>query len=133
MLTREMTITHPLAKERVSEPLIACIDNCFACAQSCTACADACLAESDLDALKQCIRLNLDCADICVATGTIASRQTGSNGPVVRQMLEICAEICWLCGEECRIHAGAHDHCGICADECRSCEEACRNAMIEIG
>src|SRR5215218_1566695 len=56
--------------------LAPCIEACFACAQTCTACADACLGEQDIQMLARCIRLDLDCADICSATGSILSRQT---------------------------------------------------------
>src|SRR5215831_3319124 len=47
------------------DALVACIDACSDCAQACTACADADLAETELQALIRCIRLDLDCADIC--------------------------------------------------------------------
>jgi hypothetical protein len=52
------------------------IDACFECAQACTACADDCLSEQKVTDLVKCIRLAADCADICVATGNIVSRQT---------------------------------------------------------
>jgi hypothetical protein len=42
-------------------------------------CADACLAEDLVKELTQCIRLNLDCADVCNITGRIATRRTGSD------------------------------------------------------
>ncbi|TWA93162.1 hypothetical protein FBY14_102338 [Azospirillum brasilense] len=77
----------------------------------------------------QCIRLNVDCADVCTATGSVATRRSGSNEAVIRAMLEACATACRLCGEECENHAKMHDHCRICAEACRNCEEACRKAM----
>jgi hypothetical protein len=70
-------------------------------------CANACLAEDMVQQLRQCIRLNLDCADVCVATGALASRRTGSNEPILRQMLQTCAAACQVCGEECQHHAGS--------------------------
>jgi len=42
--------------------------------------------------LTQCIRLNLDCADICAATGAMTSRRTGSNVDVLRAAMQACAE-----------------------------------------
>lgn len=54
--------------------LAECIMACFECAQTCTACVDACLSEDMAAELKKCIRINLDCVDICVATGRILFR-----------------------------------------------------------
>jgi uncharacterized membrane protein len=81
---------------------------------------------------RQMIRLDLDCADVCNAMGAIASRRTGSDEQVIRQLLDVCAVVCQLCGEECRRHAGKHEHCRICAEACRSCEQACRTAAGTI-
>lgn len=69
MQAREMIRSHPDVKGNMSEALVRCIEECYACAQACTACADACLAEAMVDQLRQCIRLDLDCADVCAATG----------------------------------------------------------------
>ena len=83
--------------------------------------------------LRQCIRLDLDCADVCLATGALASRRTGSNQQVLRQMLEVCAAACRVCGEECGRHAGHHEHCRVCAESCRRCEQACWEATRDVG
>lgn len=91
MHARDIITTHPDVRGNVSEVLVRCIDECYACAQACTACADACLAEEMVQQLKQCIQLNLDCADVCAATGALSSRRTGSNEQVLRQMLQVCA------------------------------------------
>lgn len=95
-------------------------------------CADACLAEQDVDSLRQCIRLNYDCADVCQATATMASRRTGSNERLLQQMIQLCAEACDLCEQECRRHASEHAHCRVCADACRECRDACREAAQSI-
>ena len=39
-----------------------------------------------VEQLRQCIRLNLDCADVCAATGAVASRRTGSNESVIKRL-----------------------------------------------
>ena len=93
------------------------------------ACAGACLGEELVKTLRQCIRLNLDCADICAATGKIATRRTGSDEETIRRMLEACATACRLCGAECERHAATHEHCRVCAESCRRCEQACREAL----
>ena len=133
MHARDIISTHPDVRGNVSEALVRCIDECYACAQACTACADACLAEEMVQQLKQCIRLNLDCADVCAATGALSSRRTGSNEQVLRQMLQVCAAACQVCGEECQRHVGQHEHCRIGAEACRRCEQACQEAMRDVG
>jgi hypothetical protein len=90
------------------------------------------MAEGSVKELLQCIRLNLDCADVCAATGPVASRRTGGNETVLVSMLETCATACRLCGAECSQHASHHEHCRICADACRRCEEACLAAAQSI-
>ncbi|MCF6427684.1 four-helix bundle copper-binding protein [Amycolatopsis tucumanensis] len=115
------------------EALARCIDACFSCAQACSACADACLSEEMVAELTKCIRGNLDCADICDATGRTLSRHTGYDANLTRSILQACAAACKACGDECARHAGHHDHCRVCADECRGCEQACRTLIASLG
>ena len=112
--------------------LVECIEACFDCAQSCTTCADACLGEDDPKSLARCIRLNLDCADVCDATGRIVSRQTAFEPQMARAALQACAKACGLCGQECERHASHHEHCRVCAEACRRCEQACNNVLSAI-
>ena len=128
MQTHAMIATHPDVAGRTNDALIAAIDAAYSCAQTCTSCADACLAEDMVAQLRQCIRLNLDCADVCAATAAMANRRTGSNQELLRTMLEACVEACRICGDECARHASHHEHCRICAESCRDCEQACREA-----
>ena len=83
--------------------------------------------------LTSCIRKNLDCADICVATGQVLSRQTGNNVQATRLVLEACRVACKDCGDECAQHAGEHEHCRVCAEVCRQCEQACADLLASIG
>ena len=129
MHAQQMISTHPDVKGSTNDVLIRCIEECYSCAQTCTSCADACVAEDMVQQLRQCIRLNLDCADVCAATGSVATRRTGSNEEVIRLMLQGCAAACRVCAEECERHAGHHQHCRICADSCRRCEQACQEAI----
>ena len=128
MHTQQIIGTHPDVKGSTNKALIRAIDRCYDCAQSCVSCADACLAEDMVKELTQCIRLNLDCADLCSATASLATGRTGSNQELIRSMLETCALACRTCAEECERHAGKHEHCRICAEACRSCEQACQDA-----
>lgn len=132
MHVREMLSTHPLAREGVPEAdsqgtdtLTDCIAECYDCAQTCTSCADACLAEQDVEMLRRCIALNLVCADVCLATGAVATRLTERETSVVVAQLRACAEACRVCGDECERHASHMEHCRVCATACRECEQAC--------
>jgi hypothetical protein len=130
--TQNMIAKHPDVHGNVNQALIAAIDASYACAQTCTSCADACLAEEMVRELRQCIRLNVDCADVCAATATLAARRTGSNEEVIRKMLDACVTACRMCAEECERHASMHEHCRICAAACRECELACQKALSTI-
>lgn len=129
MNTAQMLATHPDARRVPDEALLRCIEDCYACAQTCVACADACLAEPLVRELRLCIRLNLDCADVCAATGAVASRRTGASETTLAELLSACAVACRLCADECWKHSDHHEHCRICAEACRRCAEACTLAV----
>ena len=133
MHVEEIIATHPDVKGSTNAALLSCIEQCYDCAQTCVACADACLAEPMVRQLAQCIRLNLDCADICSAAGSIATRRTGSNEQLIQSVLEACALACRLCRDECAQHAEAHEHCRICATACEDCASACEAALQTFG
>lgn len=133
MQTQHVIRLHPNAKDADLQILISCIDECAACAQACTACADACLSEQAMGHLRQCVRLNLDCADVCRMTEDICSRRTGSNAETLKGALLLCATACEACREECLRHADAHEHCRACAESCRTCADACRDALDFVG
>ncbi|WP_100447917.1 four-helix bundle copper-binding protein [Glycomyces xiaoerkulensis] len=132
-LVDDMIRTYPADLGNVDRRKLAdCIKECFACAQACTACADSCLSEQDVAALAKCIRTNLDCADVCFATGQVLSRHTGYDANLTRAVLEACATACKSCADVCREHE-AMDHCASCAFECRNCEQACRELLDALG
>ena len=128
MHTEQIIASHPDVRGSVNRALLEAIDEAYACAQACTSCADACLAEDMVAQLRQCIRLNLDCADVCAATATISTRRAGANEEVIRQMLDVCVTACGLCADECERHASKHEHCRICAEACHRCADACQAA-----
>jgi hypothetical protein len=113
--------------------LARCIDACYECAQACSACADDCLSEQSVAELIKCIRLNEDCADICLVAGRVANRQIEYDANVTRAILEACATTCRSCGDERERHADMHEHCRICTEACRRCEEACQELLAAIG
>jgi len=132
MHTKEIIATHPDVSGSINQSLITAVDAAYDCAQTCTSCADACVAEDMVARLRQCIRLNLDCADVCDAFARLGSRRTGSNEEVIRKLLEACITACRLCGDECQRHASQHEHCRVCAESCRGCETACQSALRNL-
>lgn len=132
MHTQEMISTHSSTPSLDPNALASCIDACFDCAQACTACADACLGEEQVQNLVRCIRLNLDCADICDTAGRVLSRQTEPDRNLVRSQVEALAQAVKACGDECERHADKHEHCRVCMEACRRCEESCRSVLSEL-
>jgi hypothetical protein len=124
-----MLEAHPWPGHVDRDALARCIEACFECSQTCTSCADACLSEEQVVELRKCIRLNLDCADICEVTGRVLSRQTEYDAPTSKAQLQTCQEACATCAEECERHAERHEHCRVCAEACRRCEGACRELL----
>jgi hypothetical protein len=108
------------------------IDAITDCAQACTADIDADLSEQDVAEMVKCIRLCLDCTDICTATAGIISRPANYDPQVARPLLDACVAICKSCGDECERHAHMHEHCRICAEACRRCERACQELLAAM-
>jgi hypothetical protein len=129
---KTMLDTHPWPGHVDRDFLARCIEECFACSQTCTSCADACLSEETVAELRKCIRLNLDCADICDTTGRLLTRQTEYDAPTSKAQLQACREVCATCAQECERHAGMHEHCRICAEACRRCEKACDELLTAM-
>jgi hypothetical protein len=112
--------------------LASTIDALTDCAQACTADADDDLSEPNVAEMVKCIRLCLDCADICSTTAGVTSRQTDYDATVTRPLLEACVAACKSCGDECEQHAMMHAHCRVCAQACRRCEQACRDLLAAM-
>ncbi len=72
---RQMLDTYPRALNVDASVLAAAIDAITDCAQACIAGTDADLGEQNVTEMVRCIRLCLDCADVCTATaGSPAAR-----------------------------------------------------------
>ncbi|MGP1354191.1 MAG: four-helix bundle copper-binding protein [Parasphingopyxis sp.] len=128
MSIAEMIKSHPDVAGHLNEPLATAIRHAMFCAAICNSCADACSAE-DGD-MRQCIRMCSDCADMCDATFKIATRRTGDNERLLRKLLELCADYCEACAEECGKHD--NDHCRRCAEMCRECATDCQTALENL-
>lgn len=128
---REILKHHPHPAGPNGEEALLCIEACAECADTCAACADACLAEDNVAEMVDCIRLNLDCADVCRVTGTLITRPSHRDAPALRAQLQACIEMCKACGDHCEQHS-AIEHCRICAEACRACAEACETMLGAI-
>ena len=102
------------------------------CAQACVADADADLAEQNVTEMVRCIRLCLDCVDVCTAGIGVLSRQTDPDPAIIKPLLGTCVATCASCGDECERHAQHHEHCRICLEACRRCELACRELLTAM-
>lgn len=125
----DMLRTAPKGPMVQGDQLASCIDACFDCAQACTSCADACLGEENVKTLGRCIRLNQDCAEICLSAGAVLSRQHQPDVELLRATIALCELACRKCADECEKHSGHHEHCKVCATSCRTCEQSCQNLL----
>ncbi|MBI5547102.1 MAG: four-helix bundle copper-binding protein [Deltaproteobacteria bacterium] len=128
-----MMKTMPQKPFAARDALVDCIRACSICQQACVACADACMGEKAIDRLKRCIRLNLDCADICVATERVLSRQEAPDLSLLRHQVESLALACRVCADECAHHKDAYAHCKVCMDACKACEQSCNDLLGSAG
>ena len=134
MSIRKMIALHPASKDHTNQPLGDAVHHLMYASKMTSSCADACIAEAraaEAMDMTQCIRLCLDCSDICEATSRLGLRRTGDDQPMLRELLEVCARMCEQCAAECERHD--HDHCKLCAQICRECAADCRKAAQSIG
>jgi hypothetical protein len=126
---RALFRSHPV-KPAHADVMSRCINACYDCVESCTICADACLSEREISGLVACVRLNLDCAAVCEATGNVVAR-ANKNGhrQLMEAQLATCIAFCRACAAECTLHADMHAHCRVCADACLACATACNDML----
>jgi len=129
---RQLLDTYPRTFNLDAGVLAATTDAANDCAQACTSCADDDLSEPDVADLVKCIRLCLDCADVCAATVRVISRQTEYDATLTRPLLQACVTACRSSGDECERHAAHHEHCRVCAEACRRCEQACQGLLAAM-
>src|SRR5437762_6594679 len=108
---RQLLDTYPSTLNADAGALAATIDALSDCAQACAADADADLSEQNLTEMVRCIRLCLDCVDVCTATLGVVSRQRDYDPAVIKTLLQACAATCTSCGNECARHAPHYEHC----------------------
>ena len=94
------------------------------CAVECNHCTSACLDEQDVKMLAKCIKLEIDCAEICRLAISFLARGSEHADHILKE----CSEICEACAKECEKHANM-EHCKKCAEACRKCAEACHQTV----
>ena len=129
---RQMLDACPRALNVDTGLLAAILEALNDCAQACVADSDCDLGEQNVIDMVTCIRLCLDCADVCTATAAVLSRQAEYDPIVTEPFLGVCAAVCKSCNDECERHARMHEHCRMCAEACRRCEQACRELLDAI-
>lgn len=97
-----------------------CIEACYLCAAACDNCAASCLKEEHIDMMRDCIRLDMQCANLC----RLAAQFMAQDSDEAKKLCLLCAEVCQKCAAECGKHQ--HDHCQHCAQACQRCAEECR-------
>ena len=105
----------------MSQKEIEFLSACNECATACLQCASACLVEEDPKSMVPCIKLDLECADIC----RLAAASIARSDENLKAVCSLCADTCQTCGTECATHV--MDHCQRCAEACKRCAEACRS------
>ena len=95
------------------------IDALLKCAIACEHCSASCLNEEHFLMMRDCIRLDRGCADVCKLTASLLARDSQHG----IHLLKECAEVCKKCAEECGTHNSSH--CLECATACRTCADLC--------
>ena len=97
-----------------------CIEACYLCATACDNCAASCFDEENLEMMRECIKLDMQCANICRLAAQFMILNSGS----AQDLCRLCADVCQKCGDECGKHD--YDHCQDCSNACHHCAEQCR-------
>ena len=97
---RQMLDTYPRMFNVDAGLLAAAIDALSDCVEACNADNAADLSEQHVAEMTRCIRLCLDCADVCAATVGVTSRQTEYDASLTRSLLEACVTACRSSGDE---------------------------------
>ena len=108
-----------MANLQIEQDVLKLLQDCIA---ACQFCAKGCLEEKEVARLTRCIKLDLDCADVCTLTAALVARDSEMTAEAAR----LCIEVCENCAAECEKHAQMHAHCAACAKACRDCAQGCR-------
>jgi hypothetical protein len=104
----------------IDQQFQSCVAACYDCADACDHCVVAVLEGSSPGKMVRCIRLNMDCAQLCRLAAACMVRKS----EMVDAIWEVCAQICETCAEECARHAIEYSRLSM--EACRHCAEECR-------
>ena len=97
----------------------------YECQTKCKSCFNRCLEEQSLDVMRKCLKVTVECANVCELTASSIMFE-GDFSP---EMLDICISSCEACRIECSTHNNIY--CAECAAMCGECSEACRKYIRE--
>ncbi|AIQ64350.1 hypothetical protein PSTEL_15895 [Paenibacillus stellifer] len=97
-----------------------CIEACLKCIDACNFSYVSSLKEYDLARLREWIRMDRECADMCAFAIEAMTRQS----PFVAEICRLCAEVCEATANECGRYE--RTHCRDCIEACLKCAETCR-------
>lgn len=98
----------------------ACIVACFDCMVACKNAATENLKEDDIEMMARTIKLDHDCAAVCI----LVIQLLASDSELVSQVCKLCTEVCNICADACE----KYDYmvqCKIGAEACRKCAIEC--------
>ena len=96
-----------------------CAELCLRCYGACVRTAvDQSLKQSGSDERKRCLRLMINCADICKTAADFIL----SSSDLYEKVCAVCAEVCDACAKRCEEMGGMDD----CTQACRTCAHSCR-------
>ncbi|MGE3774279.1 MAG: Csp1 family four helix bundle copper storage protein [Gammaproteobacteria bacterium] len=92
-----------------------CVTEADVCDQHCLA-----MFRDGDKSLVDCAARVRELAALCTAAGKLAVQES----PRLDALLDVCAESCKACEDECRKHEAKHEVCKTCADACVAMVEA---------
>ncbi|GGC89173.1 hypothetical protein GCM10011512_15120 [Tersicoccus solisilvae] len=112
------------------------IDACAATAAICRVAADASLESAVTDDVRERMRAEQSCADVCLATAAVLSRPgtliSASGRDLLVTLVDACRHACEVTRRLCSECAGTHEHCRLAAESCAHCAQACRDLLRHL-
>jgi hypothetical protein len=111
------------------DALMRCIEDLERCTKDCGACGDICASNAPDQYPGLCVEL----PEVCTTTKRVLTGEAGRYADVSRAMLEACAAMCRVTGDDCESYATEREHCRRCAAASRRCEQSCRELAASLG
>ena len=110
-----------------------CVEACIACALTAEDCAEECLTQRENGDRQwtRCFLSDLECSNMCDLTAQSLQRFTGIHLAATIALVQSCATIAAICGEECSAIENRHDICSQCLTVCKAVQTTC-NALLAV-